>query len=167
MVDKTCGGAFESKTFHGDIPGLRPEECYRRSIQRAFFLSAVVNRLPLRAHKEKNDVAPVRIGWLCQRGPQSFRHAVRSGLSLCPAHTGEIGWVFLPTLKRVPGEKRKRSYDYNSQGGSMTQDTLNQLVQDRYREAIKTHKAPNIQLLELQARMEVLERGETIEAIAE
>ena len=49
----------------------------------------------------------------------------------------------------------------------MTQDTLNQLVQDRYREAIKTHKAPNIQLLELQARMEVLERGETIEAIAE
>lgn len=53
------------------------------------------------------------------------------------------------------------------QGGSMTQDTLNQLVQDRYREAIKTHKTPNIQLLELKARMEVLERGETIEAMAE
>lgn len=49
----------------------------------------------------------------------------------------------------------------------MRQDALNQLVQDRYREAIKTHKAPNIQIIELQARMEVLERGETIEAAVE
>lgn len=49
----------------------------------------------------------------------------------------------------------------------MTQDTLNQLVQDRYRQAINTNKTPNIQVIELQARMEVLERGETIEVIAE
>lgn len=46
----------------------------------------------------------------------------------------------------------------------MTQDALNQLVQDRYRQAIKTHKTPNIQLIELQERLEVLERGEKIEA---
>lgn len=49
----------------------------------------------------------------------------------------------------------------------MTQDALNQLVQDRYREAIKTHKAPNVQIIDLQVRVEVLERGETIEAMAE
>ena len=152
-----------SPMFSWGNPTQRPNGCGATHDQRAFVVSVVVNRFPLHARKEKTEVAPVRIGWLCQRGPQSFRHAVRSGLSLCPAHTGEIGWVFLPTLKRVPGEKRKRSYDYNSQGGSMTQDTLNQLVQDRYREAIKTHKAPNIQLIELRARLEVLERGETIE----
>lgn len=49
----------------------------------------------------------------------------------------------------------------------MTQDALNQLVQDRYREEIKTHKSPNIQLIDLQARVEALERGETIEAMTE
>ena len=47
----------------------------------------------------------------------------------------------------------------------MTQDELDQLVHDRYREAIKTHQSPDIQLIliELGARLEVLERGETIE----
>ena len=44
----------------------------------------------------------------------------------------------------------------------MTQEALDQLVQDRYREANKTHKVPNIQLIELRARLELLERGETI-----
>ena len=45
----------------------------------------------------------------------------------------------------------------------MTQDALNQLVQDRYREEIKTHQSPNIEIIELRARVELLERGETIE----
>lgn len=48
----------------------------------------------------------------------------------------------------------------------MTQEALDQLVQDRYQHAIKTHKVPNIDLIALQARVEVLERGETIEVDA-
>ena len=59
----------------------------------------------------------------------------------------------------------------------MTQDALNQLIQDRYREAIKTYQSaqpvlngvgiasqvpPNIEIIELRARVELLERGETI-----
>ena len=49
----------------------------------------------------------------------------------------------------------------------MTQEALEQLVQDRYRQAIVTHKAPNIEIIGLQARVELLERGETIEAAVE
>lgn len=45
----------------------------------------------------------------------------------------------------------------------MTHEALEQLVQDRYRDAIKTHQSPNIELIELRARVELLERGETIE----
>ncbi len=45
----------------------------------------------------------------------------------------------------------------------MTHAALEQLVQDRYRDAIKTHQqSPNIELIELRARVELLERGETI-----
>ena len=45
----------------------------------------------------------------------------------------------------------------------MTQDELDQLVQDRYREETKTHKAPNITIIELMVRLEALERGEILE----
>lgn len=44
----------------------------------------------------------------------------------------------------------------------MTHEALEQLVQDRYRDAIKTHQSPNIEIIELRARVELLERGETI-----
>lgn len=61
MLDKTRGGVLESKTFHGGNPSLRLDACCHHSMRRAFFLSAVVNRLPLRAHKEKTDAEPMRI----------------------------------------------------------------------------------------------------------
>ncbi len=55
MLDKTRDGVLESKTFHGVRPSLRPDACCRHSMYRAFVLPAVVNRLPLRAHKEKTE----------------------------------------------------------------------------------------------------------------
>lgn len=49
----------------------------------------------------------------------------------------------------------------------MKQDAFEQLVQDRYRRAVATHQDMNFVLIELQARVELLERGETIEAVIE
>ena len=102
-----------SPMFSWGNPTQRPNGCGATHDQRAFVVSVVVNRFPLHARKEKTEVAPVRIGWLCQRGPSSFRLAVKPGLSLDPAHTGKILGL-PPNPQRVPGEKRKRSYDLNS-----------------------------------------------------
>lgn len=49
----------------------------------------------------------------------------------------------------------------------MTQEQFDQLVQDRYRQAIATHRTSTMPIIELQARVEFLERGETIEAAVE
>lgn len=95
MVDKTCGGAIESKTFHGGTPSLSPMVCCRRSVLSGFFLSAVVNRSSLRTRKERTDggVRARYADW-AKGDPRSFRVAVRPRLSLRPAHTGKI-WVSL------------------------------------------------------------------------
>jgi len=98
MTDKTCGGAFESKTFHGGNPSLRPEECYRRSIQRAFFLSAVVNRLPLRTHKEKNAL---------RAGPGAFTVALLATGFLSSA-TDEQAFVGATVSQPNPSPKEVR-----------------------------------------------------------
>lgn len=53
MLDKTCAGTLESKTFHGSNPSLKLDAYCPHNRCRAFFLSAVVNRLPLRAQGRK------------------------------------------------------------------------------------------------------------------
>ena len=44
----------------------------------------------------------------------------------------------------------------------MTRNELNQLVQNDYRHAIRTHKPATVEALELARRVELLERGERI-----
>jgi hypothetical protein len=91
MTDKARSGAIESKTFHGSNPSLKPDECCRYSIYRAFFLSAVVNRSSLRTRKERTD-GGVRARYAdCAKGnPGAFALPRGQRLSLRPAHTGKI-----------------------------------------------------------------------------
>lgn len=57
-----------SPMFLGTPPTLRPNDVACGQCQRAFVVSAVVNRSSLRAHKERTEAAPMRIRRLCQRG---------------------------------------------------------------------------------------------------
>ena len=68
MSDTICCRESLSPMFPRGNPTQRPNECGGRHIQRAFVVSAVVNRSSFRAHKERTEAAPRRIPWLCQRG---------------------------------------------------------------------------------------------------
>jgi hypothetical protein len=109
MTDKRRSGVVESQTFHGGNPSLRPEGCCRYSIQRAFFLSAVVNRSSLRAHKERTDAESQRILGLCHGDTRSFRPVVRTRTFSPPRPYWRSEAFPLDVQNQEPGGKRKRS----------------------------------------------------------
>lgn len=97
-LDKTRGGVLESKTFHGGNPSLRPDACCHHSMYRAFVLPAVVNRLPLRAHKEKNAVLSGSVSG----SPGAWLHdlAYSEVLRLVPL-TGTLGHLLSSPARRL------------------------------------------------------------------
>ena len=68
MSDTIRCNVLLSPLFSWGNPTQRPNDADCRQRQRAFVVSAVVNRSSFRAHKERTDAAPRRIPWLCQRG---------------------------------------------------------------------------------------------------
>lgn len=93
LLDETRVRVSLSPMFLGETPPpYGPMSCcaHSRTKGRFFCSSAVVNRLPLRAHKEKNDAAPSGYG-ACAKG--NTRALVWSG----PAYSETPPWT--PTRK--------------------------------------------------------------------
>lgn len=111
-----CERIIVADVFKGSPPILRPNGCCSHQQPAGLFissvLSAVVNRSSLRTGKERNAIAPMRIRRLCQGDHRAF--ATPRGMDFLSAPlTLARSWDLPLNPKRVPGEKRKRSYVLN------------------------------------------------------